>query len=372
MLHKNSLKLFLKQARYILVAALFLVSGGASYAQAALGVPKVLNYQGRLLNASGDLQGTSSGTDYCFKFSFYSSATVGQGSKLWPAGDPSIMTINVKSGVFIASIGAGGDALNFNFQDTDSVYLNVEVRAQSGGLCPATGYDTLGPRQRIVSSGYAINASTVLGAGYSAMGTTTPAVNTVLTVEATSTTAIPLTIKAYGGQQANLLNIQDASSNHLFSINSSGGIFASSTLLVGAAGAAPFIIDSNGNVGVGTLTASRKFNVFETNSNPQLRISQTGSVYGEFYIDSAGDMRISTTGGNVRLNNENIYVCSGGSCGASAPAGEEGNVVVETAVILNNKFQLRQINASTTIMCDSVMADCDTSHAILEFDEAAQ
>lgn len=52
----------------------------------------------------------------------------------------------------------------------------------------------------------------------------------------------------------------------------------------------------------------------------------------------------------------------------ATPPGDKGNIVVETAVIFDNKFKLKRINASTTVMCDSLDA-CDTDNAILEFDE---
>ncbi len=137
---------------------------------AAAGVPRIMNYQGRLMNSSGSLLG-GSGTDYCVKFSLYDDAVIGgPDTKLWPAGSPSTTTVNVKNGIFNAGVGdtnAGGDTLDFNFEDNDAVYLNVEVAAKVGSTCAygdgAEVFENLSPRQRVTASGYAINSATLGG-----------------------------------------------------------------------------------------------------------------------------------------------------------------------------------------------------------------
>ncbi len=138
-------------------------------AYAAAGVPKIINHQGRLMDGSGTLLG-GAGTDYCFQFSFYDDVTVGLGTKIWPTGSPSTMTAEVKNGVFNVGIGdtdAGGDVLDFNFEDNDAAYLNVAVASKVGATCApgdgAESFENLSPRQRIVASGYAVNADTVDG-----------------------------------------------------------------------------------------------------------------------------------------------------------------------------------------------------------------
>jgi hypothetical protein len=148
---------------------LILVFAPPGFASAATGAPKILNYQGRLMDSSGTLLG-GAGTAYCFRFSLYDNPTVGSGSKVWPSGSPSTMTATVKNGVFnvgVGDTGAGGDTLDYDFQSSDSVYLNVEVASKVGPTCApgdgAESFETLSPRNRIDSSGYAINANTVGG-----------------------------------------------------------------------------------------------------------------------------------------------------------------------------------------------------------------
>ena len=315
-----------------ILLVVFLSFSGFVY---AAGTPTILSYQGRLANADGDVLG-GSGTTYYFKFSIWDNVTVESGNQLWPSSAPTATTATVKQGVFNINIGdtANGypDALNYNFNTNANVYL--EVKVSSNG----SSFETLSPRQRIASALFAQLAGAVSGTGQSSVGTTTPISGAVLTAEATTTSAVPLAIRGFLNQTADLFRA------------------------ISAAGVRLLTITSAGKLGIGTTTPSRKLDILDVDSVPQLRLSQTNAIYGEFYTDSSGDLRISSTGGNVRQNNENFWVCSDGGCAVSTPI-TKGNVVVETSLILDNGFYLKKVNASTTVMYDTT----DTS--ILEFDE---
>lgn len=305
----------------------------------AAGTPTILSYQGRLSNAGGDLVG-GSGTSYYFKFSIWNVATGGTSgiNRLWPSIDPISFASTVRQGVFNVNIGDtdGGfpQALDYNFNTNKNIFLQIEVSSNG------TDFETLSPRLRISSAPFAQLSGAVSGTGQSSFGTTTPFGTSVVSIESTSTQSTGLSIHGVFGQLADLLKVQDS------------------------VGSSLFILDKVGNVGVGIAAPSRKVDVLDANSVPQLRLSQSGSVYGEFYVDSAGDVRISATGGNIRMNEDNLYVCSGGACGATSPAdADKGNVIVETSIIFDNNFRFKQTGASTTIMYDT------TNGPILEFDE---
>ncbi len=205
---------YMRNTRVHVFAVATLTIGILIFSQvfAATGTPKIINFQGRLLDNSNNLLGGTSGTNYCFRFSLYDSPT--GGTKLWPSSTPSTMTLPVREGVFDANIGdtsEGSDALTYNFQDSDSVYVNVEVGQQVSGSCSGATFETLSPRQQVVSSGFAINSATVGGftPAQSANGNEIPALtngalvlgDSAAAIQATGSTA--LTIQG-GGATGNI------------------------------------------------------------------------------------------------------------------------------------------------------------------------
>ncbi|MFA6339030.1 MAG: hypothetical protein WCW87_03165, partial [Candidatus Paceibacterota bacterium] len=224
-----SIKGSLKKVSQLFLATLLIFSlfslGFSSSIASAAGTPNIISYQGRLSNSSGDLLG-GSGTTYYFKFSIWDNATVGSGSQLWPASAPTSFTSLVRQGVFNVNIGdtANGypDTLNYNFNSSKNIYLQVEVSSDN-----AT-FETLSPRQQITASAFSKISESVSGADRaSSFGTTTPIGNSAVTIEASSTDAIPLIIRAALGQVADLFKVQNSLGSDIFSINKLGNVFSS-------------------------------------------------------------------------------------------------------------------------------------------------
>jgi|GEM_PF-1763805 len=151
--------LFFVRTFFIYICIISVVLG-TRVALATPGVPEIISYQGRLTDQNGILLG-GTGTTYYFKFSIWDSATVGAGTRLWPTSAPTALPLSVTDGVFDVNIGdtVGGypDALEYDFQTNDAVYLQVEV-SPTGST-----FETLGPRPRITSSSTAINSKKLDG-----------------------------------------------------------------------------------------------------------------------------------------------------------------------------------------------------------------
>ena len=130
---------------------------------AANAVSKVISYEGRLTDSSGNALG-GTGTNYCFRFSIYDNQTVGAGTKVWPAGTPTTNTVSVVNGVFNVGIGSADDLGSYNFYDNDTVFLNIEATSSLAASCAGeTSFVTLSPRQRFDAVAFARATRDVYG-----------------------------------------------------------------------------------------------------------------------------------------------------------------------------------------------------------------
>ncbi len=224
----------LKKSSFLLVLAILYLSFDVSISQAATGAPRILNYQGRLMDSSGTVLG-GAGTEYCFRFSLYDNPTVGSGTKLWPVATPSVMTVSVKNGVFNAGVGdtnANGDVLDYNFQDSDTIYLNVDVATKVGSTCApgdgAESYESLSPRQRLFSSAYTVNANTVGGFSPSqnAQGNQIPVLSSGNLILGGANPTL-------SASTSNMLTIQGSGTGNIQFFNASNRMNSSGTMTLG-------------------------------------------------------------------------------------------------------------------------------------------
>ncbi len=187
--HISSVFSFLFFVFFVLSSFFYLLSPASAIAYTT-GVPSIINFQGRLMDTSGNLLG-GSGTSYCFRFSIYDSLdNTGSNVKLWPAGTPTNNTLTVRQGVFDAQVGVADSLSGYNFQSDNTIYMNVEVAAQISGSCSGVTYDTLYPRPQILAAAFAITAGTVTGFAPAAGKTLT--VNNSITLTGTDSTTMTL------------------------------------------------------------------------------------------------------------------------------------------------------------------------------------
>jgi len=132
---------------------------------------------------------------------------------------------------------------------------------------------------------------------YMTYGTTTQSGLSVMTLEATSTAAIPLTIRAYTNQTANLLQIHNVAGTELFAVDYQGSasttvLSASGNVYVGGALAVTGAVgitgltsmsgaSTTGAVTIGTLASTTQLNVGGAMTNSTI----SGILFGTCTID---------------------------------------------------------------------------------------
>jgi len=212
-----------------LAAALALAFPGP-VPQAHADVPRYLNYQGKLADASGNpLTGS-----YCFKFQIWDSLTGGSllfGPETWSTngtagGNNPVSVVNGIYSLQIGSLTAGGIASGV-FDNADA-FLEVAVNADSSNCGTA---ETLSPREHLVAVPYAVHS---------------------LTSEKLGTGVYIATFTSAG-------NLQLVSGSTI----TSNGTLTISTAATAATAAPNLFISNDGNVGIGTTIPGYKLDVQE-------------------------------------------------------------------------------------------------------------
>lgn len=235
----------------------------------------------------------------------------------------------------------------------------ANIATSTGG----SGIDVSGSRMQLNSL-----------SSYLTIGTTTQQGLSVLTLEATGTAAIPLTLVVPSGQTANMLQLRNSASTNMFYVDSSGGFvtFASSTaashfsvkgqlnasstltadgnailngnITLGNAAGDAIILTGNASttnsltVGgnfiasasstvIGNFNASGRITA-GASSTPAAELGATGSATTTVYLTSSG----TNTGGCIQLlgangTNYRMYI-GGGDTSTTTTNGHQGIVAV--------------------------------------------
>jgi hypothetical protein len=302
-----------------------------SVAEAATTAPPIISYQGRLEDSSGNLLGGSTGTNYSFRFSIWTTSSTSSGTQLWPASTPATTTLSVRNGLFDARLGdaeQGFSVLDFNFATSSKVYLQVEVYNSSG-----SSWETLSPRQSVVSSGFAINADTL--DGYSA-GTSTDnlalldslgrlSIGGGFISSASGTTALSLTGTPFSSATSSLIQlgpnaIGSGSANGTF-LGANPLSFLGDFMNLQVNSASVFKISSGGTVtigasqsytGAGAVTVSSggtgALSLNSASSSLQLTATQYGTTAPTIQIANGNVLTLGATSTNPSgLPNGSVY-----------------------------------------------------------------
>ncbi|PIU11018.1 hypothetical protein COT27_00135, partial [Candidatus Kuenenbacteria bacterium CG08_land_8_20_14_0_20_37_23] len=227
-------------------AGVFIESAGAA-------INKAFNYQGKLMNASGNAVSDAS---YDIKFVIYDAET--GGNCVWTVRGacvaPTAKSITTSGGLFSTLLGEAGDNALPDFS-SDVYWIGITVAGDS----------EMTPRKRIGSVPQAINADHVDSTGYIRINT--------------ATTTIPA------------FSVQNGSGTDSFTIGRSGNATttgnwtANDTLFV-----------KDGNVGIGLQNPSYPLHI-SGNAYIAGSATTTGSFYGpgSFVIKENGNVGIGTT-----------------------------------------------------------------------------
>jgi hypothetical protein len=107
------------------------------------------------------------------------------------------------------------------------------------------------------------------------------------------------------------------------------------------------LLVSGGNVGIGTTSPFRKLSVTDAVATAQVAISYDTARNTGFLTDSTGDLNIDPSGDDVRINDDNLWVCAGGSCPTGSPSGT-GNLLVETRLGVGTSSPLWTITGTNS------------------------
>ena len=203
-----------------------------SSAQAAEGINRTINYQGRLMNTAGT---NVADGNYDIKFTIYDSAS--GGTQLWtasstnglPTGSIASVSVSVEGGLFSILLGDTSDnqvAFPDDMFNSDSLYLGITIGTDA----------EMTPRKRLSSVPYAFNSETLQGQYASNTVANTGGDLFALhqnSTDAASATRTALYVETNGTDDENdlLINASNGSTD-VFTINRQGNVTTTGNLEV--------------------------------------------------------------------------------------------------------------------------------------------
>ncbi|MCE9541479.1 hypothetical protein K8R03_02870, partial [Candidatus Kaiserbacteria bacterium] len=102
-----------------------------------------------------------------------------------------------------------------------------------------------------------------------------------------------------------------------------------------------------GNVGIGTTTPYRKLSVKDTVAAAQVSVAYDDTRDTQLQTDSSGDFVINPSGDDVRINDDNLWVCAGGSCPGGTISGT-GNAIIENKLLVGTSTRTAVFSVADT------------------------
>ena len=119
-----------------------------------------------------------------------------------------------------------------------------------------------------------------------------------------------------------------------------------------------------GNFGVGTTSPFAGVSIQQAVATPQLAVAYDTTKYNTFQTDSAtGDLFIAGSSKNIRENDGNLFVCTGGSCPTGSPSGQ-GNIIAETKIGIATSTPIALLDMGNSVTLNSEWLYSDSSGAV--------
>ncbi|MGH7246076.1 MAG: beta strand repeat-containing protein, partial [Candidatus Levyibacteriota bacterium] len=298
-------------APLVLFGFVFLSS---SHVQAASGINRTINFQGRVINKTSGTNVTDG--NYTFVFKIYDSSSAG--TKLW--GDETQSSVAVTNGIFQVALGSvrsfATDSLDFN---QDNLWLDITFNGEN-----------FGSRVRLAAVPYAVTAEKVSGLTVTqTTGTLTIANGKTLTANSTAT---------IGGTDGKTLTLSDNTTLGTNAITLAGGevitFTASNAVTFTTTGTTTITLPTSGTLavlGANTFTAAQ---TIQSNSSTALTAGANGSTNPVLQVDDsatsvATGLKIAgaATGGTTAIT----VIDSGSNAGLSINAKGSGALSLNTS-----------------------------------------